>query len=353
MSLPAPRARADSLASSVYVRTDSDKTVVVSPRAHGEKQLGDSTTLDLTYAVDVWTSASIDIRTSASLPVTEQRDEIDVALGQEIGDLTLSGSYRFSKENDYSSHGGSGGGSFDFAGNSATLDLNLYVFQDAVGRSGDPSFSRQLSTIGARLAFTQVFDSQMLGQLTYEIGRLDGYQASPYRVVGVGGTGYGCVGASLCLPERLPQTRLRHAFALLLLRALGAELSLGANYRFYLDDWGLRSHTLGVELGYVPAQGTLLSLRYRLYLQSGASFYQRIYLSAPGAGTFTTRDRELSRMNDQRVGLDLEHVFALADGSAQLTLSAGVGGDFYSYAEFVGLNQVSALELTAALTLEQ
>jgi hypothetical protein len=351
--LPAPRARADALASSVYVRTDSDKTVVVSPRARGEKKLGESTTVDLTYAADIWTSASIDIRTSASPPVTEQRDELDAALTQEVGDLTLSGSYRFSKENDYASHGVSGGGSLDLASNSTTLDLNLNLFEDSVGRSGDPTFSRQLGTLDARLAFTQVFDPNTLGQLTYEIGRLDGYQASPYRVVGVGGNGYGCMGATLCLPEHVPQTRLRHAFAVLLRRAFGNAISLGANYRFYTDDWGLGSHTIGVQLGYVPSEGTLVTLRYRLYLQNGAKFYQPIYAVAPDAETFTTRDRELSKMKDHRVGLDFEHGFSLADGSAQLKLSAGIGGDFYSYAEFVGLDKVSALELTLALTLEQ
>jgi hypothetical protein len=352
LCMPVP-ARADALASSLYVRTDSDKTVVVSPRARGEKQLGESTTLDLTYAVDVWTSASIDIRTSASPAVTEQRDEIDVAATQLAGDLTLTGSYRFSKENDYASHGGSAGLSLDFADNSSTLDLNLNLFEDSVGRSGDPTFSRQLGTVGARLAFTQVFDPKMLGQLTYEIGRLDGYQASPYRVVGVGGNGYGCMGATLCLPEHVPQTRLRHAFALLLRRALGTAFSLGANYRFYTDDWGLGSHTVGIQLGYVPAPDTMLTLRYRLYLQSRAKFYEPIYAVAPDASTFTTRDRELSKMNDHRVGLDLQHIFSLADGTGQLTLSAGIGGDFYSYAEFVGLDKVSALELTAAVTLEQ
>src|SRR4029079_11934468 len=107
--------RADALSSAVFVRTDSDHTVVISPRARVEKQLGAASTVDVSYAADVWTSASVDIRASASRPVTEQRDELDFALSHTLEDLTLTTSYRYSVENDYESHGATGGG---------TLDLN-------------------------------------------------------------------------------------------------------------------------------------------------------------------------------------------------------------------------------------
>lgn len=101
---PAP-GRADSLTSALYVRTDTDKTLVVSPRAHASKRTDDQTQLDFSYAADIWTSASVDIRASASKPVTEQRNEIDAAITHELGDLTLDFSYRYSAENDYASQG--------------------------------------------------------------------------------------------------------------------------------------------------------------------------------------------------------------------------------------------------------
>src|SRR4051812_49014311 len=112
--------RADALSSAVFVRSDSDHTVVVSPRARVEKRVGDATSVDVSYAADVWTSASIDIRASASRPVTEQRDELDFALSHELDDLTLTATYRYSAENDYESHGGSAGGTLDLADNNTT-----------------------------------------------------------------------------------------------------------------------------------------------------------------------------------------------------------------------------------------
>ena len=355
--------RADSLASAVFVRTDSDHTLVVSPRAHAEKQIGDATTADVSYAADIWTSASIDIRVSASLPVTEERDELDFALSHQFEDVTLSGSYRFSMENDYESHGASAGASLNLADNNATLAVNGYAFLDSVGKSGDARFGRDLATLGTRVSFTQVFDPKMLGQVTYELSHLDGYQASPYRYVGIGGTGYGCVGAMQCLPEHEPDSRMRHAFALLLRRALSDEFSLGGNYRFYVDSWGLTSNTFSVELGFVPDTDTSLALRYRFYTQGDVRFYKPIYglpmvpggpIVLPSPDDFTTRDREQSAMHDHRIGLDLQQKVPVGgDQGATLIVNGGVGADFYSYDHFVGLKSSRALELTFAVTLEK
>ena len=346
-------ARADALASAVYVRTDTDHTLVVSPRARASTRLGERTDVDVSYAADVWTSASVDIRASASKPVTEQRNELDFGMAHELDDVTLSGSYRYSSENDYESHGLSGGGAFNFADKNSTLALNAYLFQDTVGRSGDPTFSHALSTLGGRLSFTQVFDPNMLGQITYELVHLGGYQASAYRFVGIGGTGFGCEAAIWCLPEHEPSLRTRHAIAALLRRALGDHVSLGANYRFFTDDWGLTSHTVAAQLGIMLGTDSSLTFRYRFYVQSGVSFYAAIYQTLPSASTYTTRDREQSPMQDHRLGVDLQHKLPLGDGRMRLVISTGVGGDFYTYDNFVGLRQTSALELTLALALER
>ncbi|MEY4579766.1 MAG: hypothetical protein RL701_4469, partial [Pseudomonadota bacterium] len=208
------------------MRTDSDHTTVVSPRVRGSASLGERTRVDVTYAADVWTSASIDIRASASVrPVTEQRDEIDLNVGHELEDLRLHAGYRFSHENDYSSHGISLGGTLELAQKASTLDLNLHAISDTVGQSGNPAFARSLVTLDAALSFTQIIDPQMLLQLTYELAHNGGYQASPYRFVGAGGSGFGCVGASLCLPELVPKQRTRHALAMMARRALSDSVS--------------------------------------------------------------------------------------------------------------------------------
>lgn len=343
-------ARADQAASALYVRTDSDQTTVISPRARAQKRFGDSSQVDVSYAADIWTSASIDIRTSASVrPVTEQRDELDLGLSHDWDDLHLRTGYRFSTEHDYTSHGVTLGAGLDLAQNAATLDLNLHAIGDTVGQSGNPSFARALTTLDAALTYTQVLDPLMFMQLTYELANNRGYQSSPYRYVGVGGTGMGCVGASLCLPERVPSLRTRHAFALLVRRALSDTFSVGLNYRFYVDDWSLSSHTALLDVGVNVAQHTLLSLRYRFYTQGAVSFYQLRYATL-GVDEYRTRDRELSQLTYHRVGAELERSFPVGEGKLSANLS--LSGNFYKYAAFVGLDTISALELSLGFLFE-
>ncbi|NIS32934.1 MAG: DUF3570 domain-containing protein, partial [Actinobacteria bacterium] len=98
------------------------------------------------YTADVWTSASIDIRTAATVPITEQRDQIDVALGHELDDATLGASYYFSGENDYWSHGVGLSSSQELANGTTTFEESLRFSYDTVGRSGDDGFSRPLTT---------------------------------------------------------------------------------------------------------------------------------------------------------------------------------------------------------------
>ena len=340
----------DSLSSAVYVRTDSDDTVVVSPLAHASKQVLDQTVLDLTYTADVWTSASVDVRASASKAVTEQRDELEGTVSQAVSDLTLTGTYRFSVENDYTSHGAFLGGSYAMADNAATLAWNAFGLFDTVGRSGSPAFSESLYTAGARLSFTQVLDPHMLAQLTYELAHLDGYQASPYRKIGLGGTGFGCVGALLCIDEREPSTRTRNVGALVVRRALTDALSAGASYRFIVDDWGLRSHTVALQLGLMLGERSLLSLRYRFYTQTGVRFYAPIYAVTLANEAYATRDREQSPMHDQRIGLDWEQRAQLGS-DLDLAISLSAGGTRFDYDAFVGLSHTYAFELALALAL--
>lgn len=362
-SFAAPTARADSFSSGVFVHTDSDRTVVVSPRVHIDQSAGEATNIDLTYAADVWTSASVDIRASASLPVTEQRDEIDVNVTHEATDLTLSGGYRYSVENDYVSHGGSAGLALDLADHNSTIALSGYAFGDTVGRAGAPQIARGLVTVGSRLSFTQVLGRATLAQLAYEFGHLQGYQASPYRWVGFGGTGFGCEmnpdsrGTNSvpipCLPEHVPDQRVRHAAAVQLRQGLSDALSVGAGYRLYLDNWGLTSHTLSAQFGWLLADSSLLTLRYRYYRQSGVDFYRMVYTQLSNRGVYTTRDREQSPMQDHRIGLELEQRIALDDHGAKFVFRLGAAGVLFSYAAFAGLSSVRALELTVAFGIER
>jgi hypothetical protein len=345
--------RADEVAAAVYVRTDTNNTVVVAPRVRAQAEVATDTQATVVYAVDVWTSASVDIMTSASrVPVTEQRDELNLSLDHEFEDVILTFAYRLSLEPDYVSHGGSGGFAYDFADNNATLAVGLSGSVDRVGRAGHPDFWRDAGTLGARVSFTQVLTRETLAQVMYELSRVSGYQVSPYRFVAIGGDGLCTSGvvsgagyAPLCVPENSPGTRMRHAIAFELRHALSASTSLSGAYRFYLDDWGLSSHTLRAEGSYLPGADTVLSLRYRFYTQTAVDHYRSRY-AAPQA--YVTSDKELSPLTSHRIGLELDHLWSL-EGGGNLTTTLSLAPIFYAYSDFIPLDSITAFEFTGGV----
>ena len=342
-----------SASASVYVREDTDHTTVVSPRLHLRAQVPDEEThVDLTYSVDVWTSASVDIVASASQPVTEQRDELNLGVDRVFGDLTLGGAYRFSLEPDYESHAGNARVALDLANKAFTLAWTGGASFDRVGRAGDASFDEAATTLTTGLSLTQIIDPNTLVQLLYDLALVRGYQASAYRFVSFGNAGPCRAAGALCLPESNPRARVRHAVALRARRALSTAWSAGAGYRAYLDDWGMLSHTARADLAWAPQPKATLALGYRFYTQSAADFYRAQYQLADLGTRRYTRDKELSPLTSHRVALELNWVWELAQSSSGLLTGLAAATTFYQYHDFSMLSQTTAIEITGVVGME-
>lgn len=354
-----------SATTALYVREDTDRTTVIAPRVHVDVPVAESTRIDLIYTLDAWTSASIDIRTSASRrldpenspraqePVTEQRDEINAGVEHAFDELTLSGVYRYSTEPDYESHGGAVDARHEFAENNASVALGLRAFFDTVGRAGDSRFAEPTTTLSARAAFGQVLGTHSLMELVYELGVQRGFLSSPYRYVRFaadrGVEPSTCLfPVDACLPEQHPGARMRHALALYGRHAFGDRLSLGANYRFYLDDWEMTSHTIALDGALVPGEGWVIALGYRFYRQSSAYFFEPFYAPMPRPRYYTS-DKELTALSSHRVELELGHSFTLDEPGSQLKLVLALAPTFYLYHEFLPIDSVTALETTVSV----
>jgi hypothetical protein len=347
------RAHAQVIAgSSVYVRTDTDKTTVIAPRWHVGAPVADRTRVDFVYTADVWTSASIDIRTSASKrPVTEQRDEINTTVTQEWDDFSLSGTYRYSHEYDYQSHGGTLSGSYAMAEKSTTLDFRIGATFDAVGRAGDQNFDRNVRNTNVRLGLTQLIDQNTFVQAAYEIMDSNGFNSSAYRYVGFGTANGLCKQPDkmYCVPERNPNDRMKHAIVVSARRALGESFSLGLGYRFYLDNWAVSSHTGTVELGWLASHDLLIAVRYRFYMQGAAEHYKRRFEQSD-ANTMPafSNDKELSAFMSHRLALDFEKEVDLDDRGHKLSVVLSVAPSIFMYSNYAPLSQISAIETTLA-----
>jgi hypothetical protein len=343
--------------SALYSRTDSNATTVWSPHTRVAGTVGESMGVETAIALDAWTSASVDIVTAATRAVSEVRKEITAGGYYELPHVRVGGGYRYSTENDYWSNGGVGTLSFDLADKNTTIALAGFGSRDTVGRSGDRGFREPQSSAGGRASLTQILDAETLVQLSWETTHVLGYQASPYRFVAVGGDGT-CAGTPSsragavdgCGPERVPDERYRHAATARGRRALGEHASAGLDYRYYFDSWGLQSHTISPDVAFRLGESTVLSFDYRYYTQGEAAFYKPRYLDAADALGYRTRDRELSALYSNRIGMRFQHDFELGDGSCVLTTAVRSSVTRYRYLAFVGLSRVDALEATLLLS---
>ena len=337
--------------SAVYVRSDTDRTTIVSPEIRVGGRAGNATAA-ATYTVDAWTGASVDVVTAATGPIHERRNEVDGALGYEGRTIKVSTNYRYSYEPDYQSHGLTVGVTDELAGKNTTLSVEALGTADQVGRSGDPNFSQPVKSIGGRVAIAQVIGPKTLAEIGAQTTLVDGYQASPYRFVAIGDLGTCTSNAPFCIPEQVPGQRLRTALTARGRHAFGRTISMGLDYRFYFDDWGVRSHAIQPDVAWRLSDTQTLSFRYRYATQSEAFFYQPRYLDIAMTTGFVTRDRKLSALLSNEVGVQYLHRIESEDGDRVVVwgLRSTVSrADFLAY---VGLDHVWAVELTALVGLD-
>lgn len=339
-------------ASSVFVRTDSDRTTIITPSLSVAADVTSTTNIEASYEIDAWTGASIDVVTAATGAIEEIRHETDVAVAQRLGELSLSASYRFSIEPDYRSHGGVLGGRVELGRKNTTLGLDLLGSIDTVGRAGDPFFEQEQRSAGARASLTQVLGKRTLAEVAWETTRATGYLASPYRWVAIGGDGICNTTAPFCVPENVPDARLRNSVFARGRRALGSTWSAGIEYRFYFDDWGVRSHAIGPDVAWRITEQGVLSLRYRYYTQGEATFYRPRYFDLMSSSGYATRDRKLSTFFSNEVGASFLQRFPLEGRDVVIVAGGRSTVSGIDYRAFVGLDRVLALELTALVGLE-
>lgn len=348
-----PALAQDEVSASMLVRVDSDNTQVITPRAAGRFFLAEERiSSEISYAADVWSSASVDMRTAATARVTEQRDELNFSVAYEGRRQRTGLGYRLSHEPDYMSNGVALVHEFDFAEKNATLATTLAYAWDRVGRAGDSRFRRRLETASLRVALSQIASPRVVLQAAYELTVAMGFQASPYRFVGVGGDG-ACGGtARYCFNETHPDQRLRHAVVLRMRYALSERMSLSLDSRYYIDSWSVQSGTAALQWTLLVDQRNTLLWGYRAYGQSQSFFYEERYADGDALPRYVTRDKELSRMNTQRLTMTYAHTVLATEPLPPFSLTLSLGATRLHYSEFLGLSSVYAGDLIAALAVE-
>ena len=344
-TLPAQADGPWTVSSDSLLYSDTDNVIVFS------SQLGVARAVDedggqasARAVVDVVSAASVDVVSQASTRFSEVRGEADLALSARVHAALLSLDYRGSTEPDYLSHGFGAGYETRLGSPDSVFGAHYQLTLDTVGRHGTPYgvWSRALTSHEGDLSYTQTLGPQTLVRGVYTLTVQDGYLEKPYRFVPLfdadGLSRAVMDGAKLDLetfdryrlstrpPEEVPDLRVRHALAARGLQYVPAiDGSLRVDYRFYVDDWRMTSHSVELSVWSELGRGFGVELFTRGYLQSAAAFYKRIYrvMGPDQVPRLRTADRKLSPYRSLTGGLRLrlraDPIVAYLEGSVMGT----------------------------------
>jgi hypothetical protein len=286
---------------------------VQGPAVLVQKKVGNSLSFSAGYYEDMISSASIDVKLSAS-PYHETRKQENVGVEYLHGKTTYSMGYIHSKEPDYIANTTFYSISQDMFGDLTTVTIGYrrawdQVYRDIKLPSGeivnDPNFHERADHRGYTLSISQILTRSLIADFNYELLTDQGYLANPYRKIRYLSPGQG---QGFTLADQVyPNTRTSNAASIQLKYYLPWHAALAGQYRFFRDTWGIVGHT--IEGDYTATWGHwVFDGMVRWYTQTHADFYSDLYPYANYAN-FMARDRELASFTDWTVGAGAAYQF--------------------------------------------
>jgi len=197
---------------------------------------------------------------------------------------TVSPNIGYSTEKDYTSVYGGVQVEYEFPNKSTSISGGVSVSFDEIDPTQEAGVVRvnnedkeNYSLFGT---INQVINKHTIIQSTLGVSIFDGYLSDPYKQVFLP-TGN--------LPDSRPDDRIQYTWSTRLRRY--SELlsaALHVDYRFYYDDWNVRSHTLDLGLNKVTESGWAFDSSIRYYSQTQADFYEPFYTQVRADGEYSS-----------------------------------------------------------------
>lgn len=237
--------------------------------------------------------------------IADQRGELNVGLNYAMESVTLGLTGGVSDEDDYLSRFFGTNISWDLS-KSTTLSASAsYAFDDVspTGKTYKKSKFNQQYLLGV----TQVVDKNTLLQSNMTFGYNQGFLSDPYKSVFV----ENAVGNPL-LDDARPDKKFQWAWLTRFVRHFKNlnQAALHADYRFYVDDWGVVSHMVESSWHQPIANDWQLIPRFRYYTQYEADFYSALFDNAT-IGQYHSSDYRLAGFGTLGGGIKLSKNFIM------------------------------------------
>ncbi|HTC16109.1 MAG TPA: DUF3570 domain-containing protein [Steroidobacteraceae bacterium] len=286
---------------------------VEGPEVLVRKKVGDSLSFTAGYYEDMISSASIDVKLSAS-PYHEVRKQENGGIDYLHGNTTYSAGYIHSREPDYIADTTYYSISQSMFGDLTTVTMGYrrgwdQIFRDIKDPDGqivnDPTFHQRADHRGYSLSLSQILTRNAIINLNYELLTDQGYLANPYRKIRYLSPG----GLGFTLADQVyPNTRTSNAASIQWKYYLPWKAALTAQYRFFHDTWDITANTVELDYTFPIYKRWLFDTSVRYYQQTHASFYSDLFPRADYQN-FMARDRELAAFHSYDVGAGASYQF--------------------------------------------
>lgn len=164
----------------------------------------------------------------------------------------------------------------------------------------NPKQSKNKQQLDGMVGVTQVVNRRTLMQFNYSLGVSSGYLTDPYKIISMID---GISGATVDYRTELrPDARLRQSLYWETVYHFSADV-IHLSYRYYWDDWGIRSHTVDLHYHFDLGHDFYLEPQWRYYTQSAADFYHHSLVDGAALPEYASADYRLAQMNSYTYGL--------------------------------------------------
>jgi hypothetical protein len=162
----------------------------------------------------------------------------------------------------------------------STTDYNGNGNGYSDGRGHHNYGSSPRTTLAASFSYSQMINSRLQVMLLGDVVTQHGFLSLPFHRV------YFNNGKDTI--ERLPSSRFKLPVGARLNYFLGDNIILRTYYRYYIDNWGIRSNTAGIEVPYKITPFFSISPFYRFYNQTASKYFAPYEENSPTAQYFTS-----------------------------------------------------------------
>lgn len=271
---------------------------------------GKKHTLDVEAGIDYYTSASsdmIDLQANSSASSSDIRfyPSFNYSIENEEKGNTLGFGLSSSSEFDYQSFGGNVSYSKKTKDKNGEFTAKFQAYLDQVKliepielrTNGNHYGSASRNTFAGSLSYSQIINQNLQIVFLADIITQNGYLSLPFhRVYFTDGTVH---------QENLPGNRLKIPLGVRTSYFLGDNIIIRAYYRYYTDDWDIKSHTADIEVPVKISPFFSLSPFYRFYTQSAAKYFKP-YEAHTGTDDYYTSNYDLSKFDSNFFGIGMK-----------------------------------------------